>query len=193
MKQARAELGKIRLTGGEACGARLYSPPGFTTRPALARVRQSLFNILGDVSGATILDLFAGTGALAFESLSRGAKKAWLFESDETCLEAIRQSAEKLRMADRLEVVPGDLFSSIRKAAGADADVAFVDPPYAMIDEEAARPRFARLLADLRPSLRQAATVIIEHRDRAQVPEVEGFEITDRREYGQTVLTFLRT
>lgn len=187
-------LGAIRLTGGEWGGTRLFSPPGRTARPALARVRAAVFNILGDVAGARVLDVFAGTGALAFEALSRGAAEAAVCEQDGACLEAIRRSAEKLRAGARLRVISGDVFATARDLAGFRADVAFVDPPYAMVDEPAEREKLRGLLSEMARSgaVRAGATVVVEHRDKAEMAAPEGMAPVEKREYGQTALSFFR-
>jgi len=186
--------GPIRLTGGEAGGALIFSPPGLTARPALARVRAALFNMLGDVSGASALDLFAGTGALGFEALSSGAASAVFFERDPACLEAIRLTAEKLGMAGRAKIAPGDVFGEVARFAGANADLAFVDPPYVLIDEPEERPKLLALLSMLAASgaVRPGALVVVEHRANVVLGAPPGLDADDRRVYGQTALAFFR-
>lgn len=188
-----AAPGAIQLTGGEFRGTRLFSPPGLTTRPALAKVRAALFNILGDVAGASVLDLFAGTGALGFEALSRGAARATFFERDAACLEAIRRSAEKLRVTDRVTVVAGDVWAGIGEAKGAGADVAFVDPPYAMVDEEGERAKFTELLGRMagEGAVRKGGWVLVEHRAKAPGFAPGGMTVEETRVWGQTGVTFL--
>jgi 16S rRNA (guanine966-N2)-methyltransferase len=157
-------------------------------------VRTALFGTLGDLAGASVLDLFAGTGALGFEALSRGAAEAWFFERDAACVEAIRRSADKLRAGGRVQVVEGALPASLREAAGRGADVAFVDPPYATVDKPDAREPFLRLLSALAStgSLRPGALVVVEHREGSVPGAPAELEADETRVYGQTALSYYR-
>ncbi|HUQ39761.1 MAG TPA: 16S rRNA (guanine(966)-N(2))-methyltransferase RsmD [Acidimicrobiales bacterium] len=122
----------MRIVGGEASGRKLRAPTGRTTRPTSDQVREAIFNILyglQDIEGADVVDLFAGSGALGIEALSRGAAHATFVESDHHALTAIRDNLESTGMADRATVVRSDV---LRWVADAPAfAVAFVDPPYA--------------------------------------------------------------
>jgi 16S rRNA (guanine966-N2)-methyltransferase len=191
---AAAEVGEgsIRLTGGVHRGARLFSPPGLGTRPALAKVRGAIFNMLGEVEGLEVLDVFAGTGALGFEALSRGASRATFVERDPACLEAMKRSAEKLRLGDRARIVAGDAYSAAAEVRG--ASIVFVDPPYALVDEATERPRFVSFLSRLAADgvLRPGGWMLVETRDRAKLGEVPGLRVDDRRTWGQTAVWFLR-
>ncbi|MGH7151836.1 MAG: RsmD family RNA methyltransferase, partial [Planctomycetota bacterium] len=104
----------MRIIAGEHRGARLLSPEGRTTRPMLDRVRTALFDRLGPLAGARVLDLFAGTGCLGFEALSRGAESCRFVESDPRALAALRANVEKLRMEERARLVRGDAFAFAR-------------------------------------------------------------------------------
>lgn len=187
--------GPIRVTGGEWRGTLLFTPPGLTARPALSRVRGALFNIFGPLDGATVLDFFAGTGALGFEALSRGAARAVFFERDGDCLEAIRRSAAKVRAGERARVEAGDVAAGLERVRGLGADLAFVDPPYALIDGEESRPGFLGFLAALPAggAVRPGGLVCVEHRRGVRLDPPPGYEPDDRREWGQTAVTFLRT
>lgn len=120
-----------RIIAGEFRGARLKSPPTTSTRPTADRVKESLFNIIaGRLDGATVLDLFAGTGNLGLESLSRGAASATFVDSATAPL--IGDNAGRLRVNDRARVMRLDAFAALRKLAdgGAAFDLIFADPPY---------------------------------------------------------------
>lgn len=186
--------GPIRLTGGEWAGTGLFSPPGRVARPALAKVRAAIFNVLSGLEGAAVLDLYAGTGALGFEALSRGAARATFFERDAACAAAIRASAEKLRCGDRVRLHEGDVAETLSREAGAGADLAFADPPYAFVDEPDARAAFTALLARLRSAgvLRPGGWLVVEHREGAPLEAPQGFVLDERRTYGQTQLSILR-
>jgi 16S rRNA (guanine966-N2)-methyltransferase len=193
MAQARgAAPGPIKLTGGAWTGTRIFSPPGRVARPALAKVRAAIFNVLGGLDGARVLDLYAGTAALSFEALSRGAASATVFEQDADCLAAIRASASKLRCESRLRVLDGDVAHRLADVAGQGADLAFADPPYALVDEAGEREKFRGLLARLSSegALRPGAWLVVEHREGVDLEPPSGFEPDETRIYGQTALSF---
>ena len=125
-------LGSLRIIAGEYRGRRLRVPPGLGVRPTSDRVRESLFNLLGaDVRGAVVLDPYAGSGALGFESLSRGAREVTFFEADRLVRRFLRQNAERLEVGDRCRILAGRaerLLSS--PAAGGPFDLVLADPPY---------------------------------------------------------------
>jgi 16S rRNA (guanine966-N2)-methyltransferase len=120
----------VRVVAGELKGRRLASPPrrSAEVRPTSDRAREALFQILGDVSGARVLDLFAGTGALAIEALSRGAARAVLVDSDPRLA---RRNVEQLALSERCEIVRADALRYLERAEE-DFDLVLCDPPYAM-------------------------------------------------------------
>jgi len=178
----------LRLTGGTARGAKLWSLPGLRVRPALARMRVSLFAVLAPrLEGAAVADLFAGTGSLGLEALSRGAARAVFLDTDPRCLEAIRLNLKKLRFEDRAEVLRADAFRAVNGLGP--VDLAFVDPPYAFYEERAGE--MGRLLEVLlRQVLRRpGGLAVVEHRaGRGPGPLTVG-RIVDRRRYGGTEVT----
>jgi 16S rRNA (guanine966-N2)-methyltransferase len=195
----------MKILGGSAKGMGLVPVKGMTTRPALARVRNSLFNILASrLEEARVLDLFAGTGSLGLETLSRGAVRAVFVDSDRGCGEAIRKSLEKMRLADRGEVLCGDVFRAAWRtgrgtnpggaapAAPPGFDLAFIDPPYAFYAVPPYADRMAALVESiLAQDLGPDGRVILEHRMKeGLIREPSGGTLADRREYGQTVLSF---
>ena len=120
----------IRVIGGMFCGRKLKAPKGLTTRPVMARVREALFNILGDIDGLRVLDLFAGTGAVGIEALSRGAVSAVFVESASLQCTVIR---ENLRIVGVEAEVIRSKVEKILKTFGAKQrafDMIFADPPY---------------------------------------------------------------
>lgn len=195
----------MKLLGGSARGMNLVSLPGRDTRPALARVRNSLFNILAPrLDGSRVLDLFAGTGSLGLEALSRGAAAATFVDNDRRCCDAIRASLAKMRMADRGEVVCGDVFQGcgrglLAPTGGSRAearshdgsDLIFIAPPYSLYMGPVTAPRMVELVERLlRDALAPEGLTICEHRRREGLArEPAGGRVVDRREYGQTVLT----
>lgn len=181
----------IYLTGGTARGAKLFSVPGRDVRPATSRVRISLFEILRPrLDGAVAVDLFAGTGSLGLEALSRGAGYCTFFDLDDRCVEVLRKNLEKLRFADRADVRRDSAFRA-PAVLSRPADLVFVDPPYAFYDDR--RPEIEKLLREwaASPLLAPGGLLLVEHRPH-QATAVEGLEQTDEREYGGTVVTFYK-
>ena len=177
-----------RLTGGTAKGARLFSIPGRDVRPALARMRISLFEILrARLEGARVVDLFAGTGCLGLEALSRGASHALFLDVDPRCLDAVRKNLEKLRFTDRGETRDADAFRAAETLGP--AEIAFVDPPYDFYVERAGEMRrlVEALLARVTPDAE--GRVVSEHRPKEGLGEVAGGRIVDERRYGDTAVT----
>ncbi len=178
-----------RLTGGVAKGRRLFSVPGMDVRPALARMRISVFEILKPrLEGATVVDLFAGTGSLGLEALSRGAGRALFFDTDRRSLDAAEKNLERLGFADRGRVAQGNAFDVAERLEP--ADLVFVDPPYDFyLDREAEMRKLIGTLATKVLSSPEGR-VISEHRIKEGLGEVTGARIVDERKYGDTIVTF---
>jgi 16S rRNA (guanine(966)-N(2))-methyltransferase RsmD len=174
-----------RLTGGTARGVRLFSVPGLDVRPATSRLRVSVFEILRPrLDGARVADLFAGTGCLGLEALSRGAARAVFLDVDPRALEAVRLNLDRLRFADRAEVRQADAF---RDAPGLEpADLVFVAPPYRFFVDRAEELR--RLAGSVR--LAAGGVVVVEHRPGEGLGQVAGRRVDDERVYGGSVATF---
>lgn len=127
----------MRIVGGAWRGRSLVAPPGQGTRPTADRVRQALFDMLmhaewggrAVIEGAAVLDVFAGSGALGLEALSRGAASACFIEQDAAALRALRTNIAACKAEERAEVVAGDV---LRVSAGKSAPVVFLDPPYGL-------------------------------------------------------------
>ena len=164
----------MRVVAGIARGRRLVAPKGEATRPTSDFVREAIFNSLVahvDLAGATVLDLFAGTGALGIEALSRGAAAATFVESGRHALASIRANLAATGFDEVATVVAGDATKVPLPAV----DVAFADPPYAFTAWEALLPRI------------QAELLVVES-DR-EVPPGAGREVLRLKKYGTTVVT----
>ncbi len=184
----RGEVGGLRIVGGEAGGRRIRVPRGATVRPTAGRVRGALFAILGErVRGAEVLDLFAGSGGLGLEALSRGARSCLFVDRDAACVAAVRDNAADLGFSGRAEARRGDALATARalRAEGRSFDVVLLDPPY----RAAPWDEILGLLAG--GLLRPGGVAVAEHAAGEAVPEVPGLAVLDRRRYGDTVLTFL--
>jgi 16S rRNA (guanine966-N2)-methyltransferase len=175
----------MRIVGGSLGGRVLQAPRGAATRPTSEKVREALFNILGDVEGAHVLDLFAGSGAVGIEALSRGAAHATFVDAGRPALAAIRANLRDLGLEDRATVLAMDAAAAARLPPAAPWRVVFVDPPYA---SDLARRAVAALPAT---SLAPGARVVIEHDRRGAPPEQLGSLLrTDQRRYGDTMVSF---
>lgn len=184
----------MRITGGTLRSRALRAPRGQATRPTSDRVREALFGILGSAGllpGARVLDLYAGTGALAFEALSRGAARAVLVESSREALAAARGNLESLGLEDRARVLGADARDVVRRLAGeAPFDLVFADPPWALVDTGEA----VRVLGELAASALFGADtlLVLEHSSRTAPPEVPGLAHEQVRRYGDAALTFYK-
>jgi len=174
------------LTGGAARGAKLYTVPSLDVRPALARMRTSLFQVISSRLEGSVLDLFSGIGTMGLEALSRGAEFAMFIDSDPRCVAAIRRNLERLKFSDRAEVAEDDAFRAPVIAEGRSFDLVFVDPPYALYDDPAAAARLEAAVAAL--SIR--GLVIAEHRTIQKFGDAwAGGKLVDRRKYGGTTVS----
>jgi pantetheine-phosphate adenylyltransferase/16S rRNA (guanine(966)-N(2))-methyltransferase RsmD len=175
----------MRVTGGGMRGRRLRVPAQ-GVRPTADRVREALFARLGDLSGARVLDLYAGSGALGIEALSRGAARAVFVERAAGALAVLRGNLASLGIEDRTEVFRGDVATVVRRLGRLERrfELVFLDPPYA----DAAQPeRALRALVDS-GILAAQATVVVETTRERRLPEVEGLAPLDERRYGDTVI-----
>ena len=178
----------MRIIAGSARGRTIDAPQGRDTRPTLDRVRENVFNILQmKVRGAKVLDLFSGSGAMAFEAISRGAAEAVLVDIDRAANAVQRQNAAKLRMEGQCRILQCDWQMAIRQltAAGERFQVIFLDPPYAMHD-------MVPVMEAMRPLLAEDAVILLEHEAKVFPATPDGFELYDSRKYGIAGVSFFR-
>jgi 16S rRNA (guanine966-N2)-methyltransferase len=179
----------VRVVAGTLGGRRLHAPKGHGTRPTADRVKEALFSMLGSVVEASVLDLYAGTGALGVEALSRGASKATFVEHAPLALSALRRNVEELGLGDRAVIVAQRIERArARVEALGPFDVVLADPPYADVAD--CVTALEALVAAR--ALSAGAVVVVEHGSRDAVA-VEGLERLETRAYGDTALTFLRS
>ena len=180
----------MRIIGGDARGRTIIAPAGAKTRPTQDYVRESLFNIIRwDIEDARVLDLFAGTGALSLEALSRGAKEAVLVDMDRAACTAIRKNMETTRLGGQCRLISRDYHAAMDALAaeGVPFDVVFIDPPYRMENTG----EMCAALYD-KGLLSQAFLLVVEHR-KGHAPMLDArFEAFDLRHYGDTEITFVR-
>ena len=171
----------MRVVAGELGGRRLVTPPGGGVRPTSDRVREALFSILGDISGLAVLDLFAGSGAMGLEALSRGARRCVFVESDRAACRVIHDNLEKLRFTGAL-VLQKDVFQALREERGRTYDLVLVDPPYGSWPD--LEPRLAEVLPAM---LAPDGLLVVETSSRVE-PGLP-LELVTSRRYGSARIT----
>jgi 16S rRNA (guanine(966)-N(2))-methyltransferase RsmD len=179
----------MRIVAGLAKGRKLAVPTGRAVRPTSDRVREAVFSALGEaVDGARVLDLFAGTGALGLEALSRGAAQAVFVESGRPALVALQRNIEATGCGDRSRVISGDALAALARLAreGAEFDLVFLDPPYA--SDLLARSLELVVSAEL---LASGAHVVTEHAPGREPESIAGLQIIAAKRYGDTSITQL--
>jgi 16S rRNA (guanine966-N2)-methyltransferase len=178
----------MRVIAGRFGGRRLKAPRGRATRPTSDRVREALFSMLGDITDAVVLDLFAGTGALGIEALSRGASRAVFVERDAAALAALRSNLASLGLGEEeAHVHAGEALAALRTArmGGETYDLVFVDPPYGR-----ARELGEAVAVELPGLLEPGGRVVVESSRRS--PVVLSLEVAGQRSYGDTTITIHR-
>lgn len=168
-----ATFGAVRVVAGSARGLRLVAPRGDAVRPTTDRVREAVFNALGSlrsIEGATVVDLFAGSGAMGIEALSRGAGRVTFVDRDRVSLDAVRANLAATGLGDRASVVRADAVDWLRSAAA--VDLAIADPPYRF---DGWPELFALVRADL---------LVVESDRLVEAPD--GWEPVRDRRYGST-------
>lgn len=169
----------MRVVAGDLRGRRIEAPTSDATRPTTDKVREAVFNALGSldvVDGARVMDLFAGTGAMGIEALSRGASHCVFVERDRDALAILKKNISSLGLMDRSTVLAIDAMTAASRQP--DIDVLIADPPYGFSD-------WRSLLVDA-----DAAFVVLES-DRA-VGDIEGWETIREKKYGRTHVAFLQ-
>src|SRR3989338_727780 len=179
----------MRVIAGEAKGRRLASPKSNLIRPVLDQVKEAVFNILFDVTDWTVLDLFAGTGSMGIEALSRGAKEAVFADDSKESLKLIGKNIDLCGFADRANVfyLSAAKTIAILSKKQKKFDLIFVDPPY--------EKRFVKkTLNKLANSflLHDETIIIVEHHPKEPIGAIEGLRLTYERKYGQTLVSFLK-
>lgn len=169
-----------RIIAGAARGRRLAAPKGMATRPTSEKVRGAVFNVLGQFfEGGAVLDLYAGTGALALEALSRGCERAVCVEAERVAAEVILRNAELCGLGGKVQVIRAPVVATLRRLAAASFDLVFVDPPYAEGPEAA--------LEAVGAVVRAGGRVVAEHDARRPPADQFGpIRLLDRRSYGGT-------
>lgn len=177
----------MRVTAGSGKGRKLKVPSGGRVRPTADKVKQALFNILGDlVQDAVFLDLYAGTGGIGVDALSRGASRAVFVDDSRDSLKAIQQNLESAGLKERATIIAAKAESFLKRAPE-QFDIIFLDPPYT-----AEQPALLELVSGS-AVLKDGSIVISEHFKKQRSPERQGMLVLYREAvYGDTVLAFYR-
>jgi 16S rRNA (guanine966-N2)-methyltransferase len=172
----------VRVIAGSRKGHKLAAPRGLETRPTSDRVRENVFNLIGPVDGARVLDLFAGSGALGIESLSRGAASAVFVERDPEAVRTIERNLDKLGLTGA-RVVRLDAITGLAQETGARRkyDLVLADPPYTMTDYDSLSRYLPGLLAE-------DGLLVFETAAKTE-PDLPGLEVRTSRKYGSTRVT----
>lgn len=182
----------MRVISGTARGTKLYSLEGENTRPTLDRVKEALFNIIGNkIKGAVVLDLFSGSGAIGIEAASRDAKTVVICDHSKQAIEVIRKNIQKTRLEEKVKVYLSD-FKTVLSKEKQFYDLIFLDPPY---ESNLIQESLIEIIEKDR--LNENALIIIEtdnkERIEKQIEELNlKIEILDCRKYGRAILMFLR-
>jgi len=175
----------MRVAGGKAKGHRLKVPKVRDIRPTQESIRTNIFNILGDfVEGKKVLDLYAGSGSLGIEALSRGADEVIFIESNKHACRIIKENLNHAKLQMKGKVMCHDVKQVLMTLPDRDVGLVLLDPPYSI-------GKMDHVFSALSPHLKRGGVVVYEHSKTTDVPDDPGFTIFDRRMYGSTKVTFL--
>ena len=183
----------MRVISGSARGTTLNSIDDISTRPTLDRVKESLFNIIqNQIEDAIILDLFAGSGAIGIEFLSRGAEKAYFCDKSQKAINMVEKNLEKTKLKDKAVIFNTDYIDCINKISNIEFDIVFLDPPY--------KENFSiKAIEKINENklLKKGGIIIIETDEpEREIKEIKNtkidYEIYDLRKYGRASLIFLK-
>ena len=180
----------MRIISGKARGTKLYTLEGLNTRPTLDRVKESIFNIIqNEIEGANVLDLFAGSGAIGLEFLSRGAGSVILCDKSKQAIEIIKKNVQKTHMEENTQVFNIDFETCLEKVKNTKFDIIYLDPPY----ETDYISKSLKIIIEL-DIIKEKSLIIIETDDEKRVEkEIENIKvkIVDKRKYGRATIIFL--
>ena len=180
----------MRIISGKARGTKLYTLEGTNTRPTLDRVKESIFNIIqNEIEDATVLDIFAGSGAIGLEFLSRGARKAVLCDKSKEAIQIIKKNTEKTHMEEKTQIINADFENCLEKLKDEQFDIIYIDPPYAT-------DYICKSLKKIKEFgiAKKESVIIVETDDEQRILKEIGnieIKIVDKRKYGRATIIFL--
>lgn len=174
----------VRIVSGKFGGRSITCPPRSSTHPMGERIRGSLFNILGDITGYSVMDAFAGSGALGFEALSRGAVDVTFIEQDKVAQNIIGENITTLNVSESTKLIRASVARWDETAEKQQFNIIFADPPYHNLQLSTV----SRLVKYLKPN----GLMVLSYPGREQAPTVNGVVVVDNRSYGDAALAFYR-
>jgi 16S rRNA (guanine966-N2)-methyltransferase len=175
----------LQIIAGKYKGRKLLAPRGRTTHPMGSRVRSALFNIIGEeIENASVLDAFAGSGAIGLEALSRGALSVVFVEKDRTTSEFLKENIKKLQIDDSVKAVRANVSTWLEKNQDDFFDIIFADPPYNNLQLST----IYKLMGLLKPN----GLMVLSYPGRGELPSVHSIVVVDNRSYGTAALAFYR-
>lgn len=174
----------MRIISGALGGREFASPRGHTTHPMGDKQRGALFNILGDITSLSVLDAYAGSGALAFEALSRGAASAVLLEQDKQATRAITENISTLGLDDKAKLIQANCTAWSKRHPREHFDLVFCDPPYDAV--------LIRDIQQLGTHVKPSGVLVLSWPEFLGVDQLEGFEVLRDRTYAKARLVFYR-
>ena len=177
----------MRITGGELKGRKIKIPPASSARPLLSRVRKSLFDVVGrKIEGSRFLDLYAGSGAVGIEALSRGAREVIFVEKNLCCVAVIKENLSTLGLFSRFRIYPKNVLVVLERLLEKEAfDIVFIAPPYCKGMQN-------QTLNIIEEKEIHGQTVVVQHSPKEKVNFVRrNLCLTKQKKYGDTILTFL--
>lgn len=189
----------MRVIAGSARGISLVSLKGNKTRPIQDRVKESLFNILSDaIPDSHVMDMYAGTGAIGIEALSRGAKSCIFVENDSDAIQVIKRNLESTRLLDKARVIKCDVFEVAQhlENKNIEIDLVLASPPYPLLEKSPYRDKLLILFSSLcdKHIIQPEGLIMLQHRKTELVipPEAFYLKLFDTRVYGDTQLSFFK-
>ena len=180
----------LRIIGGDLKGKKLKSIRGKLIRPTGNRIREAIFNILSiRIAKAMVLDLFAGTGALGIEALSRGAQRALFVDNDKESLSVLKQNIALCGLGEKAGIIRWNIRQNLNvlKSIGQKFDLIFLDPPY---NKNLITPTLINI--EKSAVLKNSACIMVEHSVHESLPaDLRAFHFKDQRKYGKTLVSFL--
>ncbi len=176
----------MRIITGKRRGLKLFTPKDNSIRPTEDRIKESIFNIIGNVSDSVVLDLYSGTGSIGLEFLSRGSKEVYLVDKSLKSIEIIKKNVEKISL-DGVFIYHIDSTKALDKFKNKKFNYIYIDPPYDNISE------YKNSLSTLYNNKNTDDTlIIVESRDELDIKEIDLFNIIDKRDYKSKIVYFLR-
>ena len=174
----------MQVTAGTLKGREFSSPPGFRAHPMSDRIKNALFNTLGDIEGLTVLDAFGGSGALAFEAISRSAKEAVICEMNRRVIDTIRRNIQSLGVQEAVKLKQMSIYTYANNADES-FDLVLIDPPFDQWQEQEPE-KLVKLLSP-------GGLMVISMPQNQPIASVKGLELLKRARYGKAALVFLRS